>query len=122
MLLPVESSSEIIIGTESIELAVYAAADPPLRDNEITWSKPNGDIILTSKGRFSVLNRNKQLVILNPGIGENGMFLVSISRVNGSGVQKTVSANISLNIYGKYSVFNLPELSMQDLISIIFNE
>lgn len=85
---------------DSIQLSVYAIADPPLVSSEVEWRGPDGNVI-SPGSRVSLQSDNTHLVISSVQLGDGGLYVVSIIRMV-SGVSTTVVfTNIDLNVQGE---------------------
>ena len=85
-------------------LNVYAAADPPLKDYEIRWRNPWGDLIVPDI-RISLTNSNKRLVLRNVYEGDAGRYTAEVHREMLSGSFTTLAeVHTSLVVRGKYFI------------------
>ena len=99
---PVKSSEMATVGS-SIDLRVYADADPTLQCNEVRWTRPNGETIAGDQPRFFLDDCGKQLRIESVRLQDNGTYLIEIYRmITATTSSVLASTTIELTVICKY--------------------
>jgi len=81
VMVPVMPVMRVDFDTSVAYLKVYADTDPPLLHSDnvsIAWTLPNGTELLTSDGRFTLRNFNRELQIQDVGPQDNGIYHVNL--------------------------------------------
>ncbi len=99
---PVVPSLEIGVGG-SIALSVYVAGIPSVSSSEIMWYAPDNSVI-TSGGRYSLLDSNTRLLLRGAELGDSGTYRIDIRRLIIGTTFLTVTSTIDLDVQGRSHV------------------
>ena len=86
----------------NVVLRIFAAANPPLRSNEVKWYANSTEREIVTGERFQLLDGNRRLSIMNVQLADNGIYRVDICRVI-IPLSSCVQARtfIEVNVFGK---------------------